>query len=300
MTSLSHPNSSSGSTIGTDVLALAPAPVKGIMSRRRVSRTNLGKSHTVRLRNASADTNLPELSIVTRRHAAIRRRRRKRILIGIALLLCVFPPMWGVYLISWLVWRTRPRQQSMRRVRKAVRALGQNHTGVALRQLQEAHYRDPANNDALYWLGLLLSQQQRHEEAEEALSLVAERVPGLPEVEAALAEAYLAMDDSDNAIHHAQRLLDVAPHDPLSLLTLARAFEAADKLDLAIQTLEQAPIHKRTLTDALVQIHYHLGILYQKQDNPAQALHHFTRVYARDITFRDVKERVRELEGEKA
>ena len=204
--------------------------------------------------------------------------------------------MWAIYLIAWLIWRSRPRQQSMRRVRKAVKALEKNQTGPALKQLQEAHLLNPSNNDALYWLGLLLSAQQRHEEAEEALSLVADRVPGLPEVETALVKAYVALNDSENAIFHAQRLLDVAPYEPETLLVLADAFESAGRIDLAIQSLEQAPLQKRTLTDELVQIHYRLGMLYERQGDSDRALGHFKRVYARDITYRDVRTRVAKLE----
>ena len=290
------PAPASEHSTGTGVLALAPTPQAEIKTRKLLPRTKLGDSHGIVKADAGAGTDGPRQSIVTRRRKWLRRRRLKRVLTAIAVILCIFPPMWAVYLIGWLIWRSRPPQQSMRRVRKAVRALERNRTGVALKQLQEAHYLDPSNNDALYWLGLLLSRQHRQEEAEEALSLVAERVPGLPEVEAALAEAYMAMDEPENAVYHAQRLFDLAPNAPHALLTLAKAFEAADRLDLAIQTLEQAPLHKRALTDELVQIHYRLGTLYEQQSDPDRALHHFKRVYARDISYQDVRFRVKALE----
>ena len=271
-------------------------PSAKIVTRKQLSRTRLGNSHSILKIDARMEKDAARKSLVTRRQAWIRRRRRKRVLIALAVALAIFPPMWAVYLITWLIWQSRPPQRSMRRVRKAVRAIEKEQTGLALRHLQEAHYLDPSNSDALYWLGLLLNQQNRHEEAEEALSLVAERVPGLPEVEAALVDAYVAMDEPEGAIYHAQRLLAVAPYAPETLLKLAEAFEAAGRLDLAIQALEQAPLHKRILTEALVQIHYHLGTLYERQGNPAQALHHFERVYARDITYQDVRMRVKALE----
>jgi tetratricopeptide (TPR) repeat protein len=237
------------------------------------------------------------MSLVTRREVWLRRRRRKQVLTALALVLGLFPPMWALYFVAWLVWRSRPKQQSMRRVRKAVRALEKNQTGPALKQLQEAHLLSPSNNDALYWLGLLLSAQHRYEEAEEALSLVAERVPGLPEVETALVKAYVTINEPESAVYHAQRLLDVAPYEPETLLTLSDAFEAAGRIDLAIQSLEQAPLHKRTLTDELVKIHYRLGMLYERRGDAAEALDHFKRVYARDITYRDVLARVAALEA---
>jgi tetratricopeptide (TPR) repeat protein len=205
--------------------------------------------------------------------------------------------MWAVYLLAWLIWRSRPPQKSMRRVHNAVRALEKNRTGIALHHLQEAHLLDPTNNDALYWLGLLLSRQDRQSEAAEALSLVADRVPGLPEVESALVDAYVATDEPESAVYHAQRLLEAAPYAPDTPLKLSIAHEAAGRLDLAIEALHQAPLHKHVLTDTLVQIHYRLGTLYERQGEPARALHHLTRAYARDADYQDVRARVERLEA---
>ncbi len=293
----SHPAPASETSAGTDVLALAPSPPRKIATRRKLPQTGLDDGHSILKADTRTQRDAPRASIVTRRREWLRRRRRKRVLIALALILCVFPPMWAVYALSFLIWRTRPPQRSMRRVRKAVRALKRNRTGVAIKHLQEAHYLNPSNNDALYWLGLLLNRLNRHEEAEEALSLVAERVPGLPEVEAALAESYLAIDDPENAVYHAQQLFDLAPHAPQSLLVLAKAFEAADRPDLAVETLQQAPLNKRTLTEGLIQIHYRLGTLYEQQGDPVRALHHFKRVYTHDISYLDIRSRVKALEA---
>ncbi|MDX1546595.1 MAG: tetratricopeptide repeat protein, partial [Rhodothermales bacterium] len=242
MNALSHPNPApADESTASDVVARAPAPGTAIVTRNQLPRTRLGDAHGILTVEPRAEPDGSQRTIVTRRRAWLRRRRRKRILTAVALVLALFPPMWAVYLVAWLIWRSQPKQQSMRRVRQAVKALEKDQAGVAMKQLQEAHYLDPSNSDALYWLGLLLSQQNRQEEAEEALSLVAERVPGLPEVEAALVDAYVAMGEADGAIYHAQRLQDLAPYATETLLKLADAFEAAGQLDLAIRALEQAP-----------------------------------------------------------
>lgn len=285
----------SGQTAGEDVVALAPPPSQEIVTRRRLPRTKLGDGRVLKV-NVSTDFDEGRTSLVTRRHQWLRRRRRKRLWIAVALALGLFPPVWALYFVAWLVWRSRPKQRSMRGVRKAVRSLEKNRAGIALQRLQEAHLLDPSNVDALYWLGLLLSRQDRCEEAEEALSIVAERVPGLPEVEGALVDACLATGESDRAVYHAQRLLDVAPYEPKTLLKLAAAFEASGKLELAIQTLGQAPLHKRTLTGGLMEIHYRLGTLFERQGDTHRALHHFQRVYARDVTYQDVQARLAALE----
>jgi len=281
----------------SDLPARASPPPAGIVTRRRLARTRLSSGHGVLKVDAEATTEMLRPSIVTRRQAWLRRRRRKRILITFAIVLGLFPPMWAVYLLAWMFWRSRPPQKSMRRVHYAVRALEKNRTGIALQQLQEAHLLDPTNNDALYWLGLLLSKQDRQAEASEALSLVADRVPGLPEVEAALVDAYVATGDPESALFHAQRLLEAAPYAPETPLKLSDAHEAAGRLDLAIEALQQAPLHKSVLTDTLVHIHYRLGTLYERQGDPVRALHHFNRVYARDLTYRDVRARVESLEA---
>lgn len=281
---------------GTAVLALADPPHEQVATRENLARTRLGTHHRV-LRPSDPIATPERPSLVTQRHAFLRKRRRKRMLIALAVLLAFFPPMWPVYLVAWLVWRSRPRQRSMRGVRRGVRALERNQTGVALKQLQEAHFADPSNCDALYWLGLLLSQQGRHQEAAEALTLVAERVPGLPEVERALVDAYIENGDPEGAVYHAQRLLEAAPYSLESLLKLAEAFEAAGQGELAIETLERAPIHRQQLSDELLAIHYRLGRLHEQSGDRDRALHHFKRVYARDISYRDVRERVHRLEA---
>jgi len=281
----------------SDLPAHASSSPSRIVTRRQLARTRLGAGRGVVKVDAEDASDMMRPSLVTRRHAWLRRRRRKRILIALAIVLGLFPPMWAVYLLAWIIWRSRPPQRSMRRVHHAVQALEKNRTGIALQQLQEAHLLDPTNNDALYWLGLLLSRQDRQAEAAEALSLVAERVPGLPEVESALVDAYVATDEPESAVYHAQRLLEAAPYAPDTPLKLSIAHEAAGRLDLAIDALHQAPLHKHVLTDTLMQIHYRLGTLCESQGDPTQALHHFNRVYARDPAYRDVRSRVETLEA---
>jgi tetratricopeptide (TPR) repeat protein len=280
---------------GAELVALAPPPPR-IVTRRRLPRTGLIAGR------GAPDGEPPEawVPLATRRQAWSHRRRRRHVLLAVAIALAFFPPMWAVYLVAWVFWRRRPQQRSMRLVRQGVRALEADQKGLALRRFQDAHLLDPANNDALYWLGLLLSQQGRHAEAEEALSLVAERVPGLPEVEASLAEAYVAMGEPESAVYHAQRLLDAAPYAPEALLKLADAFEAGGRLDLAIEALERAPVYGRRMPAPLVPVHYRLGALHEQQGDPERALHHFKRVYARDIGYEDVRARVAALEARRS
>ena len=290
----SNDNSISADSVTSQALTLSQRPPASIKTRRQAPWTATEQQQGIIKSDYSTKDGHHNTSLATHRPKGI---LRKKILKGIGIVMGLFPPVWPFYFGGWLFYRSRPAQKSMRQVRKAIQALDKGQTGIALKLLQDAHYLDPTNNDALYWLGMVLKTQNRLEEAADALSLVSERVPGLPEVEAALVDVYVATQESESAVYHAQRLLDIAPYQPETPLKLADAFEAAGQLDLAIDALERAPLHKRVLTPALVEIHYRLGILFEKQNELVKAQHHFKRVLARDISFKDVGSRIQALEN---
>lgn len=180
----------------------------------------------------------------------------------------------------------------MRLVKKAIKELDRGNIGIAVKKLQEAHFQDPHNCDALYWLGMVMAAQDRPTEAIEALSLVADRIPGLPEVETALVDAFLDTKEPNAALYHAQRLFNAFPYETASLLKLAEAFVAVEQPEMAIRTLEQAPLHKPLLTAELLQLHFELGKLYDTTGNADQARTHFERVYAADAGYEDVADRI--------
>lgn len=237
-------------------------------------------------------------SIVARRNEFVRQRRRRRWMIAVAVIMGVgFPPILFLYFIAWLVWQNKPKNKSMRLVKSGLRALEKNQTGIALKRLQEAHLLDHHNYDALYWLGMLLVGQRRYAEAIEALSIVHDHVPGLPEVDAGMLDAYYELKDYENAIYHAQRLLELDPYDLYVLLKLADCYEALGKPGLALSVLQHAPLLKRILDEPLKQIHYRLAHLYEEQGENERALEHYRRIYTSDSTFRDVKEKLEVLEA---
>lgn len=293
MNASSNDPSISADAVTTQTLTLRQSPIAPIKTRRLGPWVASESQQGIIKTDRGASAGNPQSSLVTHRPPG---KLRRQLLKGFGVVLGFFPPVWPFYLGGWLFWRSRPPQKSMRQVRKAIQALEKGQTGIALKLLQDAHYLNPNNNDALYWLGMVLKTQNRHEEAADALSLVSERIPELPEVEAALVDIYVAMQESEAAVYHAQRLLDMAPYQPKTPLKLADAFEAAGRIDLAIEALERAPVHKRVLTQTLVEIHYRLGILHERQANSEKALHHFKRVLAKDISFKDVRFKVEALE----
>ncbi|NNE69764.1 MAG: tetratricopeptide repeat protein [Rhodothermales bacterium] len=217
---------------------------------------------------------------------------RRKVFTRIAFVIGIFPPFWPITLGTWLVLRRRPKSRAMRLVKSAIKQLDRGNIGIAVKKLQDAHFQDPHNCDALYWLGMVMAAQDRPNEAIEALTLVADRVPGLPEVETALVDAYLDTDDANAALHHAQRLFNAFPYETASLLKLAEAFQAVGKPLMAIQTLTQAPLHKPRLTQDLLQVHYELGKLYEQEGEADKARQHFERVYAADAGYEDVAARM--------
>lgn len=229
----------------------------------------------------------------------VAKERKKRAAYTVLALIIAFMtfPLIPAYFIAWLLWANRPKQKSKRLVRKSVRSLIDGKTGIAVKDLQEAHLLDPHNTDALYWLGLVLAEQGRHEDARDALNVVHERTSTIPEVEAALLESCFATGRYDEAILHAQRLLNLEPGNLDALLMLANAFEATGDVDAAIETLQHAPLYMQTLNDQLKQILYRLAELHERRGDHETALKHFLRLYTTDVTFRDVHQRVEALKA---
>lgn len=237
-------------------------------------------------------------SVLVRRHEVVKNKKKKAAFVALALVIAFMTfPLIPVYLIAWMLWANRPKQKSKRLVRKSIGSLVDGKTGIAVKDLQEAHLLDPHNTDALYWLGLVLAEQGRHEDARDALNVVHDRVSTLPEVEAALLESSFATGRYDEAIIHAQRLLNLEPFNLDALLMLANAFDATGDTDSAIETLQHAPLFKKTLDDSLKQILYRLAGLYERRGDTATAVKHLRRLYTADVNFRDVRQRLDALKA---
>lgn len=259
---------------------------------KRVDGRDMASLLPMRVSSSAVATKQANEMLVTRKPGPSRARR---VLRRIAFVVGLIPPFWPVSIGTWLILRRRPHNKSMRLVSQAIADLDRGNIGIAVKKLQEAHFLDPNNSDALYWLGLVMSAQDRPTDAIEALSLVAERIPGLPEVEAALTDAYLDTENAEAAVFHAQRLFDSAPYDTNSILKLAEAFVASGQKELAIRTLTQAPLYKTRLTRDLIGVHYELGRLLQESGDAEKAQEHFERVSAADAKFEDVADRLEAL-----
>ena len=81
-----------------------------------------------------------------------------------------------------------------------------------------------------------------------------------------------------------------------SLIGMATCFYFNGQLDLAIDTLNRAPLKTKNLDADLVEIHYALGKLYEEKGDFELAKKMYQRVYLHDISYKDVKERIEALE----
>ncbi len=66
--------------------------------------------------------------------------------------------------------------------------------------------------------------------------------------------------------------------------------------DLAINVFKKAPLLKRNLDDDLLDIHYNLALVYEESGDKQNALKHFKRVYAEKISYKNVEEKIKDLE----
>ncbi len=77
-----------------------------------------------------------------------------------------------------------------------------------------------------------------------------------------------------------------------SLYYLAMCFEKKGQLDIAVEQLKKALSETPTMDDTRKDVLYELGIIHEKMDQPEKALEFFKEIYAVDISFRDVAQKV--------
>jgi tetratricopeptide (TPR) repeat protein len=83
-----------------------------------------------------------------------------------------------------------------------------------------------------------------------------------------------------------------------SQLRLGRAFKLKSQYDLALRQLEQALEGQTGLTERVKEIRYEIGDVYHLMSRKAEAKSEFGKIYEQDITYRDVADRLAELEKE--
>ena len=76
---------------------------------------------------------------------------------------------------------------------------------------------------------------------------------------------------------------------------MGQTFMDMGQPEAAVKSLERALETANTVEDELVGIYYYLGRAHEELQNRESAVEYYDRVFALDINFADVTERLREL-----
>jgi tetratricopeptide (TPR) repeat protein len=127
--------------------------------------------------------------------------------------------------------------------------------GDAVKTLQDAQQKFPADTTIPFELGAVLDKQKRFADAESAfrqvLSKDPEHAPALNYLGYMLAERGERLDES---VDFLKKALEIEPDNGSYLDSLGWAYYKADKLDLAVTNLERAA--EQLQTNSVIQDHY--------------------------------------------
>jgi tetratricopeptide (TPR) repeat protein len=130
-----------------------------------------------------------------------------------------------------------------------------NRVAEAVKLLEEAQVKFPAENTIAFELGAVLDKQKRFSDAEAAFRQVLERdpkhAPALNYLGYMLAERGERLDES---VSYLKRALDIDPENGSYLDSLGWAYYKENKLDLAADNLKRAAEQLRT--NSVIQDHY--------------------------------------------
>jgi len=110
-----------------------------------------------------------------------------------------------------------------------------------------------------------------------------------------LGTAYMEMGLLDEAISEFQMCLRGAPDHLAAYEMLGQTFMQKEEPEAALRSLTRALETPYEVEDELVAIYYYLGLAYETVGNTDSALEYYDRVFALDINFADVTQRLKSL-----
>lgn len=222
------------------------------------------------------------------------------IIVGIILWLYLVSeyPSFGIFMfmfvgVCYLVWRTGSDQQAKAKLKKARKFFNEENYAEAVKLLEEAADLDKENRDVIYFLGASLHNAGEYKKAMPHLKALLEHDSQNFDVQLLLANCYYQTQNYADAINLLQKIpLDDEEPDLKAIQLLGACFYSQKQYDLAISVFRKAPLQKRNLNEDLLEVHYNLGLIYEKSGDKENAQKHFKRVYAHDVGYRDVKEKI--------
>lgn len=198
--------------------------------------------------------------------------------------------------IIYYFWRNRPKQQIQRKLAEIKTLLDSQNYEEAIRLAREARGLDKDNDDLLLLLGSLLKDAGKYDEGIEVLKDYVARNTDDFDAQLILANCYYNAKRFHDAIGLLQKFPEERENDIRVIQLLGTCFATEKKYELAVNVFKKAPLQKRNLDADLMGVHYSLGSIYEKMGDKKNALKHFGKVYAVDIGFREVAEKMRTLE----
>jgi len=110
-----------------------------------------------------------------------------------------------------------------------------------------------------------------------------------------LGMAYKEMGLLDEAIGEFQQALRTSPGSLATIEMLGQCFLDKGQPEIAIHTLERGARLEGEVEDDFIGVYYFLGHAYEAVGNAAAAREFYERVFALDINFRDVTDRLKRL-----
>lgn len=127
-----------------------------------------------------------------------------------------------------------------------------------------------------------------------------ERSPGAQAIRLDLGKLLFGQDDLDGALAHLQKVVPDPRLGSQARFYLARCFHNKGLTDLARQAFEAALPKSlgqdgQEMDGRSCEILYHLGLIAEESGDAIQAKSHYARIYAVDIAYRDVAQKIENL-----
>ncbi len=105
------------------------------------------------------------------------------------------------------------------------------------------------------------------------------------------------LEDWEELIYYLQNSYDEKEKEehPIYYAMLGNAFLKQGKKEIALETMLQGPVKKRTMNTEMCAFRYTLGECYEAKEDKENALKQYQKVYAYDINYENIQDKIKEL-----